>query len=562
MKRKFRLKISMPSPVRGVGYLLHVLINWQRSRFRNLDYVLFSLPQTITALPEPRDWLRRRLLGNPPLSLLDLDRAFERIADDPRPKGVILHLRGLSLSLADLQTLRGSILRLRKKGKRVVCFAQGYDNAAYYIASAADTIILQPGGLLNTLGLRTQLSFFRTTLDTLGVQLEAVAISPYKGAYDTFTLDTISAEGRAQLEWLLDSRYDVLLEGIAEGRGWTVDQTRAMIDTAPHLDDEALTAKYVDALLHEEQLPEYLGVKHIVLWTDAERKLRKKWRKRYDQYVALLPLTGMIIPGESGGTPVPLPIPLPFLGNDRLGDLTVVRQVRNLIQNKRAAAVVLWIDSPGGSADASEAMSAALDELAKDRPVVAYMNGVAASGGYHISTPARWIVAQPGTLTGSIGVLFGKVVSRGLFEHLKVNRLEFTRGANATIFSDNMPFTEPQREQVRRIVERVYRQFLSRVARSRSMTPEAVDAVAGGRVWTGQQALHHGLVDELGDWRAAVAKARELAGLPEGVPVAILHGGGKPIAPQANPAAALQYLRENLTLLTNRTALLLPLEWN
>lgn len=567
IKRRFlSLKFpKLPSPLRGLRYLLHALGNWRRSRFQELDTILFTLPPSMPALPEARSWLQRRLLGDVPLSLIDLERIFERIGDDPRPKNVILRLSSAGLSLADLQTLRGSIVRLRQKGKRVVCFAQGYDNATYYLASAADEIIVQPAGLLNTIGLAASASFLRNSLDALGVQLDAVAISPYKGAFDTFTLTDISAEGREQLEWLLDGRYQMIVNGIAEGRRMMPEAVRTMIDTAPHLDEDALSAKYVDAVLHEEELAAHLGAKHLVLWRDAEKKLLKKWRKRQDKYVAILPLTGTIVPGESGGLPVPLPIPLPFIGEDRMGDATVVRQVRNLMKNKQASAVVLWIDSPGGSVDASEAMTAALDELAKDRPVVAFMNGVAASGGYHISTPARWIVAQPGTITGSIGVLYAKLVTHGLFENLRVNRMTFTRGANAGMFSEETPFTDTQREQVRRTVEHLYRQFLERVARSRHMTVEAVDAVGGGRVWTGEQALAHGLVDELGDLRVALTKARALAGLPDDAP-AVMVREAKPMVPQvaeqANPAAWIGYVEGNLRALTNRALWLMPVKWD
>jgi protease-4 len=209
-------------------------------------------------------------------------------------------------------------------------------------------------------------------------------------------------------------------------------------------------------------------------------------------------------------------------------------------------------------------MTSALDELAKDRPVVVYMNGVAASGGYHISTPAQWIVAQPGTITGSIGVLVGKLVSRGLFENLSVNRVEFSRGANATIYSDQTSFTEAQRALMRHTVEHVYGQFIERVARSRRMSVEAVDAVGGGRVWTGQQALAHGLVDELGDLRAALAKARALADLPSDAPAMMVQGGGKPLVPQvtANPAAALQYVYDNVQALTRSALMLMPFRWD
>jgi protease-4 len=299
-------------------------------------------------------------------------------------------------------------------------------------------------------------------------------------------------------------------------------------------------------------------------WNDAHNVLLHEWRGGFDKYVAVLPLTGMMLPGESGGPPVDLPIPIPFLGAERLGDLTVVRQVRNLMKNKAAAAVVLWIDSGGGAAITADAMASALRELAKDRPLVAYMNGVAASGGYYIATPARWIVAQPGTTTGSIGVILAKPITGGLFEKLKVNRREFTRGANANIFSDAVPFNDIQRAQMRASIEHNYRQFVNLVAESRRMSPADVDAIGGGRVWTGQQALANGLVDQLGDLKAAVDKARELAGLPEDAPAVLVPKQAKPIAPQlveqSNPAAALEYIRTNLEALRGLMLWLLPVD--
>jgi protease-4 len=219
------------------------------------------------------------------------------------------------------------------------------------------------------------------------------------------------------------------------------------------------------------------------------------------------------------------------------------------MQDKSAAAVVVHVDSGGGSADASEAMTSALLELAKDRPVVVYMNSVA---GLAAITSAR---RRAGS-SRSRGLLPAhwragrKTVTHPLWARLHVNRVELTRGANAGFLSDSAPFTESQRAQVSRSIDRIYRQFLGHVSRSRKMEVEAVDAVGGGRVWTGQQAILHGLVDELGDLQAALEKARELANLPDDAPVRLVTGKGKPLAPQlaeqTNPAAALRYYAENL----------------
>jgi protease-4 len=514
------------------------------------------------ALPESRNWLLQRVQGAPPLSLWELDRIFRRIAADPRPKNVILKINALVLPLADLQTLRGSIARLRQGGKRVIVFAQGYDLALYYVASAADEIWLQPAGELMTIGLRQEAVFLKDALGSVGVELDVVAITPYKSAYDQFSRATVSPEGQAQTDWLLDSRYDMIVQGIAEGRGVAQAAVRAMIDTAPHPAAAALAAGYVDAVLNEEEFPKRLNGAKILLWQDAEKRLLLQPKPRGEKYVALLKISGLMLPGESGSPPVDLPIP--FIGGERAGDVSVVRQVRSLIHDERAVAVALFIDSGGGAVIAAEAMTSALEQLAQKRPLVVFMNAVAASGGYYVATPARWIVAQPGTITGSIGVITAKPITGGLREKLRVNTVEFMRGANADIFSDTTPFTESQRAQMRASIETSYRTFIKRVAASRHLSVEAIDAVGGGRVWTGEQALAHGLVDQLGDLHAALAKARELANLPADAPVAIFEGKGKPLPPAnaLDPASSLRYALDNARALVNGSAqVVMPLWW-
>ncbi|MBC7870530.1 MAG: signal peptide peptidase SppA [Chitinophagaceae bacterium] len=561
MFKKLLKFIGRLNPLRALRRGLFAFGNWRRGRTKKFDYVLMTLPASMPALAQPRDWIRQRVLGAPPMSLNDLEAAFQRIADDPRPKGIILILRGFSMPLADLQTLRESILRLKRRGKQVICYAQGYDTAMYYVASAADQILLQPGGELMTIGLRQEATFLKNALETIGIQLDSVAISPFKGAFDQFTREDISLEGRQQLEWLLDSRYEMIVDGIATGRKMSVEAVRNMIDTAPHLDEDALKSGFINGILNEEGFSAYLKAEHFVPWKQAEKILRRRWQKRQNQTIALLEISGTIIQGQSGQPPIDLPIP--FIGGERVGDITLVQQIRRLMKDEQAAAVLVYINSPGGSAAASEAMTSALEELAKTRPMVAFMGNVAASGGYYVATPAHWIVAQPGTITGSIGVLSGKPVTTGALEKLKINRVAFTRGANADFFSDDAPFSPAQRDQMRRSIERIYGQFIGRVALSRKMSIEAVDAVGGGRVWTGAQALEHGLVDELGDLQTALKKVRELANLPEDAPLVIPSSKGDQLPPQLaslTPAAALTYLMEGLRGLTGAPQMILPFD--
>lgn len=539
------------NPLRGLGWLVFSLRNRLRLRTK-IDYVVINLPAEMPTLPEPRSWVMKRVLGAAPISLTELDRMLERIANDPRPKGVILNVHGFAMPLANLQTLRGIITRLRAKGKRVICYAQSYSNAVYYVACVADEIVLQPMGGLDTVGLRSEATFLKDALDTVGVKLDSIAISPFKGAFDQVTRNDMSPEGRAQLDWLLDSQFDIILQGIAEGRKRPMEAVKAMINGAPYLDTEALAAGYVDAVETEEALHRRLASKHILTWQVASNKLLKKWQKTSDKYVALINVSGTMTTGNSAKPPIDLPIP--FIGGERAGDITVVQQVRQVMQDKQAAAVILYVNSGGGAVIAGEAMRSALAELAQDRPLITYMDGVAASGGYYIATPSQWIIAQPGTITGSIGVLSAKVVTAGLFEKLRTHRLEVTRGANASMYSDHAPFTGEQRLRMRQSIEHIYKHFVGLVSTSRHLSYEAVDGIAAGRVWTGVQAKANGLVDELGDIYTALAKARALANLPDYAPLVVV-GKGKPLMPQlaekANPAASLAYMHDSLNNIAN-----------
>lgn len=556
--RAIRRTLATLNPFRWVGLAWLSFRNRLRQRVK-IDYIRVTLPSVMPPLPETRGFLQRRLFGNPPFSLWDLGVFFKQIAHDPRPKGIVLILRGFDMALADLQTVREHVLMVRASGKRVIAYAQTYDIATYYIASAADEIIMQPGGELATVGLSQQVIFFKDALESIGVAFDAIAISPYKGFFDSLTRSDISAEGRAQFEWLLDSRFAQYVSDIASGRGVTPDAVRAMIDASPLSAVDALAAGYVDAILTEESLPAHLNAEHLVTQDRAERVLLRKARKPHAKYIAVLPMNGLMVPGEGRKAP-PIPLPVPLFDEPLLGDVDVVNAARALAKDDSVGAVVLFIDSGGGAASAAEAMTSALEALAKKCPVVVYMNTVAASGGYYVATAGRWIVAQPGTITGSIGVTVGKPITNGLFERLKVNRYDFTRGRNVNILSDRVPFDDSQRDIMRHLIEQDYALFLQRVSDARGMTPEAVDVVGGGRVWTGEQALNHGLVDELGGFSAALKRARDYADLPEHAPIIVIEPGGDEQPPpaktvsEANPAAALTYVHEVVCRVFNRNA--------
>ena len=501
----------------AVRVLLRFLFYPLRLLKKAPDYVLFTLEGEYPDIPDPKQgFLRRKLLGKK-LSLLELGEQFDHLAGDRRVCGVVLHVAGMKLSVAQLQTVRGFIAGLRKRGKRVIAWGSIYDMATYYIAAAADEILVARGGSIGQLGLSRGYVFLGDALERIGLNGDFVQISPYKTAPDMLTRTRMSDEAREMANWLLDDTYASIVADIAADRGMDSEKIQSLIDDAPYSDEEAVSSGATDGIMNQEDLPVHLGTPvkpaRIVPYANCRKKLLPRSLVRPGGYIALIRVEGDIVDGRSGRPPVKPPFRIPLLLNPRAGDLTIVQQVRRVLKDKRAKALVLFVDSGGGSAASSEAMSSALRGLSKKKPVVCCMSSVAASGGYYVATPAKYIVAQPGTVTGSIGVLSGKIVNRGMLEKLLINREVLKRGENATFYSSDRPFTAQEKERLLNSIRHTYALFLERVSASRKMSTEEIDSIAGGRVWTGRQALEHGLIDELGGLDTALAKARELAGL-------------------------------------------------
>jgi protease-4 len=476
---------------------------------------------------------------------------------------VVLHLRPVGMPMATLQDLRELVSKLRKSGKRVVAWAPFYTTDTYYLACACDEILLMPAGAIQPLGFASTGMFLRDGLARFGIEADFVQISPYKSAADVLTKSKMSDEVREQVTWLLDSQNKELLSAVAEGRLRDEKGAQELVDGSPYSDDTALENRVVDALVPEEELVERLGQGGgapvvIGTWERARAKMRSPAPTLgRGKYVAVLRIEGTIVDGRSGGLPVKPPIEVPLLGDYRAGDLTVVQAARQVALDKRAAAVVLYVNSRGGSATASEAMRQALVSIAARKPLVVAMGPVAGSGGYWVSTPGAWIVARPGALTGSIGVLTGKLVTGGMWSKIMFNRETISFGRHAAIESGERPYTDEERAIVKGQIDRIYKLFLDVVAKARKMTPEEVHPIAAGRVWTGRQAFERKLVDELGGLDAAVRKARSLANLPETAQVREVRPPKRTIAPQANAAAAgyIGYLVEGVSLLNRAPAL-------
>ncbi len=467
--------------------------------------------------PLPFPFSRLPLLPHD-VSLEDVRAAVEIVGGDRRVQGVVLRFDTLRAGPATLYSLRRLLLGLRAKGKRVVAWLPTAGTWDYYLASACDEIILPPSGQLFALGLRAETAFLKETLALVGVEADLEAIAEYKVAPDTFRRSTMSEPHREMLDAILDSCFAEVVAAIAEGRGLDPARVRELIDGMPLNPAEAVEAGLADAVLYEDELAtrgkdgDDRDVAALLTWRDGARWLRKPVRWTTRQRIGVVSLEGTIVPGRSRRIPLPVPVPHSFI-EAQAGAETIVQALRCAEADEHIAAVILHVETPGGSAIASDLIWREVRRLRERKPVVVLLGGQATSGGYYVSAPANRIVARPTTLTGSIGIWGGKFVMAGLYGKLGAGREAVQRGAMAGLYSEMAPFSDEERTRVRRDLGEAYARFKARVAEGRGMAEEQVEEIARGRVWTGAQALEIGLVDGLGDFDTALAIAKELAGL-------------------------------------------------
>jgi protease-4 len=499
------------------------------------EYVWIEVSGPLPEFETPVGFLRRRLSQGPsPPTLERLRLWLDRIAADGHPRGVVLRIKKLDAGWAAIEELRREILAFRSRGGRVVAyFADPADIRSYYLACAADEILATPLADLNVVGMRARVDFLKDALDNLGLEVEVLAVSPYKSAGERFVSNDFSRESREQAGRLLDRRFEAVVDAIADGRDLSHEAVRAKIDLAPYGASEALSEGLLDGVLYEDELPARFGSEeqHAKLgeWSRAQGSLRMPYRRRSRKKVALVTLSGAIVRGRSRR----LPLPLPFVGGEQAGSESVVGALRVAEKNRRVAAVLFYIDSPGGDALASDLIWREVERISARKPVVVLMGNAAASGGYYVSAAASHVVARSGTLTGSIGVLAIRPVALRLYEKLGINPVVLERGAHAGLLD---PSRRPSPDELRVIegqIGRIYTEFKDRVARGRKMGLSDLEGIAGGRVWTGAEALDLGLVDETGGFREALGKARELGGIERDVPRVLTKvnppRGGRPL---------------------------------
>ncbi len=434
---------------------------------------------------------------------------------DPRITGVLLMPSSLESPFwAKVQELRDAVLDFRKSGKVVVAFLEYGGDREYYLASAADRVFLLPTSALDLTGVASYEVFLRGTLDKLGAYPDFLQIGAYKTAVNQLTEKGFTPAHREMTESLNGDMYAQLVRGIASARKKTEAEVRELLDQGPFAPEDAVRTGLVDALAYEDQLDDRVpqlrqgGEMRRVEGTDYQRVTPRSLGVRPQSRIAVVYASGVIASGKSGYDP----------GNGAVvGSDTFVEQLRRLRDDDTIKAIVLRVDSPGGSSVASDVMWRELmitRDQKPSRPLVTSMSDLAASGGYYISVPGQVIVAQPGTLTGSIGIFAGKIVIDGTLNKVGVATETVKSGKNADIYSPFSRFSPQQRAKVGEYMQGFYTGFVTKVAEGRHTTPERIDAVGQGRVWTGAQAKDRGLVDALGGLDTAISIAKQRAHIP------------------------------------------------
>jgi protease-4 len=445
--------------------------------------------------------------------------ALRRAKADSRISSVLIMPTHLDLPYwGKVQELRDAILDFRQSGKHINAYLEDGGDREYYLATACDKIFLVPASTLDMKGVASYALFLRGTLDKVGATADFERIGEYKTAVNQLTERTYTPAHREMDQSLNVDMYEQLLRGIAEGRKKKVEDVRALIDQGPFLPDAALRAGLVDALAYEDQLDD-LGAVNRNASVEGEVYARARLRPRVGRTarIAVIYISGVIASGEGGFDP---------LNGQIAGSQALVKAIRSARADPAVRAIVLRIDSPGGSSTASDVIWRELSvtrDQKPSRPLVASMSDLAASGGYYVAIAAPQIVAQPATLTGSIGIFGGKVITGGTYAKLGANIESLSIGRNAEMESPTRPFNDNERKKLQEELKTFYDQFVAKVAVSRKMSVVRVEELARGRVWTGQQARANGLVDALGGLDQAIALAKKGAGIAADTEVEVVN---------------------------------------
>ncbi|MGD0920853.1 MAG: signal peptide peptidase SppA [Terriglobia bacterium] len=493
--------------------ILAITVSYFSRRIQPNTVLTVRLEGEIEEQP-PQDPLTEAFFGAR-TTVTDVVQALDRAETDPRITGIEVRVGESTLGMAKIQEIHQKIREFNRKGKFSVAYLEFATNRSYYLASACQTVILLPTSLFHVRGMMTSTTFLRGTLDKLGVYPDLYHIGDYKNAMNVYTEKKYTPAHREADRTLLEDFYQQYLRGVAEGRGMKLEEVRKAIEKGPYTSQEALATKLIDRLAYADEARDLVKQKN----RGSENRLSldeylRRTERRGGAKLAVIYATGTILPGRSGDSP---------LGGAVMGSETIAEQFRRAREDASVRAVILRVDSPGGVTFPSEIIRREVVVTKRVKPVVVSMSDLAASGGYAIAMSANRIVAEPGTITGSIGVLGGKLNLLGLYEKLGLSKDYLTTTENSTIDYPFQNFTPAQRESVLKYMRDIYGSFIQGVAEGRHMKVEAVDKIGQGRVWSGERARQLGLVDELGGLDVAIAAAKTLAKIPPSEPASLIY---------------------------------------
>ncbi len=452
-----------------------------------------------------------------PPTVRSLVDALRKAKVDKRITSVVIRPTGTAALWGKVQEVRDAIVDFRSSGKPIVGYLEYGGEQEFYLASACDKVFLMPTASLDLTGISSYELFLRGTLDKIGAYPDTLHVGDYKSASNTFTEHTFTPAHREMAESLNKDLYEQLIRGLAEGRHKTEQEVRDLVDHGPFLPEDAVRAGLVDDVAYDDELDDKVtlasGPVKFMMEDEYRHIPAMSLGLNNGPRIAVIYVVGVISSGTSNyDSP----------SGQVVGSDTIVEYLRKARADDSIKAIVLRVDSPGGSAIASDVIWREVLLTRDVKPVVASMSDVAASGGYYIAMPAHAIVAQPATLTGSIGVVLLKFVIDGTLEKLGMNMEGIGNGRYAQMYSPVRAFTPDERAKVQEQMQATYDSFVEKAAAGRHTTPERIDAVAQGRVWTGRQAKGLGLVDELGGLERALAVAKQRAKLPPGSEVELV----------------------------------------
>ena len=444
---------------------------------------------------------------------------LDALTNDDEIDGLIIDWSYIIAGFSKRQEIYNALKRFKNSGKKIIIYSTyGLSNLDFYLASIANEIYMHEDASIDLKGFNVERTFYKGLFDTLGIVPEFVAITPYKSAGDSYTRKDFSPEVKENLGKLYKSIYNQFVEGISYNKSWDINKTKSIIDNGPYFNDLMIKNGLITGYLYPDEFEDYISKinnKKIIIsdWNDVNinQNYNYSWIEKQKPKIAIIYAVGAIMPGESYGNRT---------GSRTMGDITIREAIKNAREDQSIDAIVLRIDSPGGSGSASdliwrEIFKTTNSDTTNTKPIIASMSDVAASGGYYIACQADTILAYPGTITGSIGVLGGRINLSGFMEKIGVSYDRMVFGENAAWLSGGKLWTDIERKRFEKLITEFYGKFLNKVVSGRNideLDSLKLDSIAGGRVWTGEDAVQHNLVDELGGLYDAIEIAKKTSG--------------------------------------------------